>query len=238
MTMRTLFNFSDRNAESATSQRTRGPCIQFFLMFLACVFMMPVQAHSDKALRTLGEWISTCQLFGRDARACLITITRPEARNGHGGEPYTVPLSFPKSALMTRSGVFLSPAASQQIAKVITDSGNRTEVLTTSGMLCSLYSYLETNFLNGFTQETLDSFVRFETDNRTAKAVFLGKTNQKEEAHLFALTSGGLIGSYLIDRQRNAGIWAVCSNQDAEGPVLHQAAKNFFSTILGAARQY
>lgn len=156
MTMQTYFNIGDRNSRLATRSGAWYPNLQLFLVCLACAFISPAQAQSDKVLRTLGEWIATCQLFGRDARACLITITRPEARSGHGGEPYTVPLDFPKSALMTRSGVFLSPAVSQQIAKVITDSGNRTEVLTKSGMLCSMYSYLETNFLNGSTQETLD----------------------------------------------------------------------------------
>lgn len=238
MTMQTNFNLSDRNTVSVISQRYLHLFLQLFLMMQVCTFIVPAQAQSDKTLRSLSEWISACHSFSHDAQACLITVTRPEARSGHGGEAYVIPLNSPKSALMTRSGVFLSPAVHQQIARVITDSGNRTEVLTKSGMLCSVYAYLETDYMNGFTQEALDSFARFQTDNRSAKAVFLGKINQKKEVYSFALTTGELVGWYFKDRQRNAGIWAACSKQDTEYGVLSLAAENFFSTILGSARQY
>lgn len=212
--------------------------IQVLLLGIALLPAPAAQAQSDTTLRSFGEWLKLCQSNHREAQSCLQALTRPEARAGHGGDSYLVPLNVTGSLLMTRSGVFLSPTLLQNIAQVIVDTSRRTEIVTRSGMSCALYSTIETNFIQGSVQETLDSFARTEMDDPAATAVLLLDASQTGKSLRFTLPRSGFIGAYLVDLQRNSGIWANCRDLNADMATLRRNAESFFSVISGSARQY
>jgi len=212
--------------------------IKFFLLCIVLLPALPAQAQSDTSLRSLGEWLSLCHSNHREAQSCLLALTRPEARAGHGDASYLVPLNVARSLLMTRSGVFLSPALRKNIAQVLMDTSRRTEIVTRSGMSCALYSTIDTNFIHGSVQEILDSFSRIETDDPDATAVLLMNAGQKGKSLRFTMPRSQFIGAYIIDQNRNSGIWATCRDPNADMVTLRRNAENFFSLISGSARQY
>lgn len=214
--------------------------LRTLLLGISLLLPLAAQAKSDISLRSLGEWISLCHSNHREAQSCLLALTRPESRAGNGdaSSSYLVPLNVAKSLLLTRSGVFLSPAVQKNISHVLMDTSRRTEIVTRNGMTCALYSTIETNFIHGSAQEVLDSFARIETDDPDAAAVQLMNAGRKNTSLRFTVTGSQFIGTYIIDQHRNSGIWATCRDPDADMLTLQRSAEHFFSLISGSARHY
>ncbi len=186
-------------------------------------------------LVTVGEWSKMCKTSAYPINSCLLQLIRPLARAGRGSDDFIVP-PLPASHILTRSGVLLAPPVNKQINEVLTDNGNLTSVVLKSGEHCKTFAAHGGHLVSHSDPRAYASLMRFITDDPAASIQTLEPVSVAgKQAYRFSQPANRLLGTYIVDKRRNAGIWAVCQSELAEpGP----QARAFLAGIVGSARQY
>lgn len=189
------------------------------------------------SLYSATQWAHLCASSGKETRNCLITLSRSADQGGRSGDSFVIATPMSNDQLQTRSGVYLTPLLNKKISAV-DDDPKRTLIRMKSGLECFTYA-AHASLMDELGDKSLDSFVRFTVDDKTAAAVKTGKTwISGRPAILFEKKGGGLQAAYIHDPEANAGIWAACktgSGQKFSGKTP-ASAQEFFSSITGSAK--
>jgi hypothetical protein len=189
------------------------------------------------SLYSATQWAQLCASSGKDTQHCLISLSRPSDQGGRSGDAFVIATPASNDQLQTRSGVYLTPLFNKKITTV-DDDPKRTVIRMKSGLECFTYS-AHASLMHEMGDKSIDSFVRYSADDRTASATKTGKIwITGKPAILFEKKGGGLQGVYIHDPDANAGIWAACKmqpnfkNTGKTSPLVQE----FFSSITGSAK--
>ena len=206
-----------------------------FLLFVLCVpqaFSQNITAYLS--LRTHAEWVQLCRASGRDVSECLLQLSQPSGKgSGRGMEGFVMAGPPSPYVLQLRSGVYLDNEFSEEIAKVIEDSGNKTVFTQNSGALCSVYSSSASLVTDRNRISALNAYARFIKDDPTASVTHIRQSETRQHSTLLFALSGGGVGAYLEDAGRQAGIWFSCT-----GPGADVGLRKVLEMTAGASRHF
>ena len=197
----------------------------------------------DKELRS--------RLDGEFALSCVRKISDGAAQERKATEKYlAVPTALP-NLLETKSGVYYEGRLNKRISGVVEDNAVRTILALASGAACftSAYPLRSMGRLDAGNELKLTMLLRLMSEDQAAALTNLRVSKVRNmPARLFdaatknetlgKISKNNFYGAYVVDETNDAGLLAICWNDQGTKTALKEDAQDFISGMIGSARRY